>query len=129
MKSILAFSRVLMITAFVAIAAQAHAQSTSDITNSFARGDGATLKKYLNSNVELVIQREDNVYSKEQVSVIMNSFFKRNVPSQFTIVHQGMRDNSQFVIGNLQTNNGTYRIYLLIKHNLIYQLRIENPND
>ena len=78
---------------------------------------------------ELVIQREDNVYSKEQVSVIMNSFFKRNVPSQFTIVHQGMRDNSQFVIGNLQTNNGTYRIYLLIKHNLIYQLRIENPND
>jgi hypothetical protein len=44
-------------------------------------------------------------------------------------MHRGDKENAQFVIGNLETTNGTYRVYFLIKKNLVQQLRIEGSND
>ncbi len=129
MRTLLSPWRVLMLLFVISLSSMATAQTVDNIASGFATGNITIVKKYLNNNVELVIQHEDNIYSKEQLSVVLDDFFKKNSPSRFTIAHQGTRDNAQFVIGNLDTKKGTYRIYILIKHNLIHQLRIENPND
>ena len=59
----------------------------------------------------------------------ITNFFKKNQPVSFTISHQGEREHQQFVIGNLATKQGNYRVYFLVKNNLIHQLRIEESND
>ena len=105
------------------------AQITTDVINGVSNGNASIIKRYLNNDVELVIKNRDNIYSKEQANSIIVTFFKQNPPTKCTKVHEGERDKSQFVICNLETKNGVFRIYFLIKDNLIYQLRIENPND
>jgi len=84
---------------------------------------------YFNQNVELVVLENDNVYSKAQAQQIVNKFFSSNPPESFTVIHQGGKEGAQYVIGNLVTGKGTYRVYFLLKKNggkdYIHQLRIE----
>jgi hypothetical protein len=71
----------------------------------------------------------DNVYSKAQAQQIVSKFFSSNTPESFNVVHQGGKGGDQYVIGNLVTNKGTFRIYFLLRKNngkdYIIQLRIE----
>jgi len=59
-------------------------------------------------------------------------FFKANKPKQFSIIHQGGKDGARYAIGSLVTNNGTFRVYFLVKNKLnspyIHQLRIEKQS-
>ena len=72
---------------------------------------------------------EDNVCSKAQAQQIVGNFFSNNTPEGFSIIHQGGKEGAQFVIGNLITSKGNFRIYFLLKKNegkeYIHQLRIE----
>lgn len=83
------------------------------------------LTKYLNSSVELSILDKDDVYSKQQASVILKDFFTKNKVKSFSIVHQGGKDGAQYAICKMGFVNGiNYRIYFLVKDNLIHQFRI-----
>ena len=92
-------------------------------------GDSKTLSEYFNQNVEMVVLENDNVYSKAQAQQIVSKFFSNNPPESFNVIHQGGKEGAQYVIGNLVTGNGTFRVYFLLKKNAgkdyIHQLRIE----
>lgn len=104
----------------------------NEIIVSLGTGDSKVLSNYFNQNVELVVLENDNVYSKAQAQQIVNNFFKNFKPvaeNAFTILHDGGKEGAKYVIGNLKTNNGNFRIYFLLKKNngkdYIHQLRIE----
>lgn len=107
----------------------ASAQITDEIILSLKNGNSKTLSVHFNQNVELVVLENDNVYSKVQAEQIVNKFFKNNRPESFSVIHQGGKEGAKYVIGNLKTNNGSFRIYFLLKMNngkdYIHQLRIE----
>lgn len=114
----------------MAVAGQkASAQIPDEIIQSLKTGNEKTLSEYFNQNIELVVLDEDNVCSKAQAQQIVGNFFSNNTPEGFTIIHQGGKEGAQFVIGNLITSKGNYRIYFLLKKNegkeYIHQLRIE----
>lgn len=92
-------------------------------------GNAKTLSGYFNQNVELVVPENDNVYSKAQAQLIVNDFFNAYVPQTFSIIHQGGKEGAQYVIGNLATKKGSFRVYFLLKKSdgkdYIHQLRIE----
>jgi hypothetical protein len=77
----------------------------------------------------MVVLENDNVYSKAQAQQIVSKFFSSNPPENFTIIHQGGKEGAQYVIGNLITSKGTFRVYFLLKKSsgkdYIHQLRIE----
>jgi hypothetical protein len=77
----------------------------------------------------LVVIDNDNVYSKAQAKQIVSNFFSNFTPESFSIIHQGGKEGAKYVIGNLITNNGNFRVYFLLKKNegkeYIHQLRIE----
>jgi hypothetical protein len=77
----------------------------------------------------MVVLENDNVYSKAQAQQIVSKFFSSNAPESFNIIHQGGKEGAQYVIGNLVTSGGTFRVYFLLKKNAgkdyIHQLRIE----
>ncbi len=105
----------------------------SDVITAFKTGDAGKLSSYLNANVELVIGKTNDVFSKQQATGIINDFFKKNKVSDFSVLHNGNRESAGFVIGTLSTANGSFRVYILMRKSgsqtLIQQLRIEPSNE
>ncbi len=103
-------------------------QIPDNLILSFKSGNTKVLSGYFNQNVELVIGENDNVYSKAQAQQIVSKFFREVQPEEFSVIHTG-GEKSKYVIGNLQTQKGMYRVYFLLKQAnnkpSIHQLRIE----
>ncbi len=120
----------MFFSGFIIFLNQAKAQVPDEIIQSLKTGNSKTLSAYFNQNVELVVLENDNVYSKAQAQQIVNKFFSSNPPESFSIIHQGGKEGAQYVIGNLVTGKGTYRVYFLLKKSegkdYIHQLRIES---
>lgn len=120
---------ILFIAGFIIYSNQLKAQIPDEILQSLKTGNSKMLSDYFNQNVEMVVLENDNVYSKAQAQQIVNKFFSSNPPENFSIIHQGGKEGAQYVIGNLITSKGTFRVYFLLKKNdgkdYIHQLRIE----
>lgn len=101
----------------------------ADIITALNEGDASQLSNYLNSNVELVIENKNDIFSKQQAAGIIADFFRKNSVNSFQLIHKGNKDSASFVIGTLKTNSGSFRVYVLTRKNEIQQLRIEPSND
>jgi len=129
--------KLFLITALiVAVSPSVMAQSNEvpgDIITAIDNGDAGKLSAYLNSNVELVIGNKNDVYSKQQASGIIADFFRTNKVASFQLLHKGNKEAASFAIGELKTNTGLYRVYVLTRkvgnQTVIQQLRIEKSND
>lgn len=123
----LAFSILLIAGMIYFVPAQA--QIPNEIILSLKNGNSKVLSGYFNQNVELVVLENDNVYSKAQAQQIVNNFFSNYNPENFTVIHQSEKSGAKYLIGNLTTSNGNFRVYFLLKKNdgkdYIHQLRIE----
>ncbi len=121
---------LFLVFSFLLNSFNSSAQIPDEIVLSLKTGNAKTLSEYFNDNVELVVLDNDNVYSKAQAKQIVGNFFSRFIPISFTVIHQGKKEDSKYVIGNLKTNNGDFRVYFLLKKSnnkdYIHQLRIEN---
>lgn len=119
----------LMSFCFVTFAFVAFANVPDAIVLAFKTGNSKELGKFLNTNVELAILENEDVYSKTQAELLLKDFFLKHAPSNFVIIHEGGKEGSRYAIGTLSTNKGDFRIYFLLKTqegaSVIHQLRIE----
>ncbi len=103
------------------------------ITEAFKSGSASELAKHFNSNIELDLLGEENMYSKAQAELIMKDFFTKNKPTSFRINHQGSKSATSFAIGNLASANGNFRVSIFMKTDnnktLIHQLRLERSEE
>jgi len=74
-------------------------------------GNSQQLAKFFNKNIELLIEEKEEVYSKAQAELILKDFFNKHQPDTFRIESQGYSDGMNYIIGNLFTSNGKYRVY------------------
>lgn len=122
-----------ILLAVFGIAAAQQNQIPNDVISAFGNGDIAKLAPFLNTNVELVVAKTNDVFSRQQATGIIADFFKKNKISAFNVLHNGNRESASFLIGTLTTNNGNFRVYILMrktgKQSLIQQLRIESSNE
>jgi hypothetical protein len=102
------------------------------IIQAIKEGNAANLAKYFNVNVELTVNKGEEIYSKDQAELILKDFFSKHVPNSFNILHKGGKEGSRYAIGNLSTTNGIFRVTILIKlkdsQPYVHQLRIEEEN-
>ena len=98
------------------------------IKSAFKSGNSKETAKYFNSSIELDILGNENVYSKNQAEQIIKSFYEQHPVTNFSILFEGGKDASQYAIGKLVTSKGTFRVNLLVKGQIILQLRIEEEN-
>lgn len=121
----------LFILLFSAFTLQAAEDIFDDIGNAIKSGDSKELSRYFNSNVDLTIINQEEVYSKAQAEMVLREFFLKNSPKSFNILHQGVsKEGSRYAIGTLITSQGvSYRTYFFIKLNgnsaFIQELRFE----
>ncbi|MFO8234853.1 MAG: DUF4783 domain-containing protein [Bacteroidales bacterium] len=104
-----------------------------DIAIAFKVGTAKELSRFFNENLELSVLENDDIYSRSQAERIMDDFFKEYTPKNFEFIHEGGKQDAKYAIGKLETFNGTFRVYLLLKKEkeklLIHQLRIEKENE
>jgi hypothetical protein len=129
--SILLFSMISIFSFFSASAGPA--DITENVISALKSGNSYELSKFFNTNIELAILEKEDIYSNVQAELIVKDFFTKNKPGAYTKVHQGGKEGDKFVIGNLTTSNGLYRVYFRIKEvkgkYYIHTLRFELPNE
>jgi hypothetical protein len=114
------------------LSAQEQARIPGGIAIAFKAGNATELSKYMNSTVEVLLLDKEDFYKKSVAETILKDFFDSHPTKDFTISHQGVKNDVQYAIGNLKTENGDFRVYFLLKkvnqELLIHQIRIETEN-
>lgn len=84
------------------------------ITAAIARGDAAAVSGYLDETVELALPGLDDIFTKQQATDKLRSFFGLNPPSGFARVHGGTSrgEVGAYLIGSLKSGGKTFRVYL-----------------
>lgn len=105
-----------------------------DIAAAIRSGNPKNISKYFIENIDLKIIKQEDVYSKQQAEMILKDFFSKHAVKSYAVAHKSEQKNgSQYVIGTLETANGKFRTYFLIKttggQTLIQQFRIESENE
>ena len=124
--------RTVIIGIFLTFTLVLNATPISDsLATAFKTGNSSEIAKYFGSSVDLSIPNNEGVYSSIQAKLILKTFFQKNKPSDFSIVHNGdSKNNSHYSIGNLKTDKGIFRTYILYKEQAkkvtILELKIES---
>jgi hypothetical protein len=98
------------------------------LKDAFKAGDSKEIAKYFGVSVEMEILGEENVYTKAQAEQVINQFIEQHPVTGFSLLFEGGKDASKFAIAKLTTQKGKYRISLLVKNQIVIQLRIEEEN-
>ena len=102
------------------------------ISIAFKAGNSSELAKYMNSTVEVLLLDKEDFYKKNVAEAILKDFFNTYPTRDFIIRHQGAKSDAQYAIGNLKTEKGDFRVYILLKkvgsELLIHTVRIEPEN-
>jgi hypothetical protein len=102
-----------------------------DIGTAIRSGDARQIARFFNSNVDLTIFNQEEVYSKAQAEMVLKDFFSKNAPKSFTIIHKGVsKEGARYAIGTLTTTQGqNIRTYFFVKesggNSSIQELRFE----
>lgn len=105
--------------------------SLTAITAAINSGNADALGKYFDANVEVAVKETEKTYSKTEAIKVVKDFFTKNKPSNFKQVHQGASkgQDSQYIIGNLAANTGSFRVYVFMKvnggNNVIQEIRFD----
>ncbi len=127
-------TKAILLLFFVSISTFAFSADIIDgIATAIRSGNPKNISKYFIENIDLKVIDKEDVYSKQQAEMILKEFFGKHPIKNYTIAHKSEpKGGSQYVIGTLETDNGKFRVYFLIKtsgsNTLIQQFRIETEN-
>ncbi len=126
------FVPVVLISVSTLASAQDQTKIPVGISIAIKAGNAVELSRYMNSTIELLLLDKEDFYKKNVAEAILKDFFKEYPTEDFTIRHQGSKNDAQYAIGNLKTEKGDFRVYFLLKkvdqELLIHQIRIESDN-
>jgi hypothetical protein len=99
----------------LAMITQDQTKIPAGISLAIKAGNATELSKYMNSTVELLLLDKEDFYKKNVAETILKDFFNEYHTKDFIIRHQGARNDAQYAIGNLETEKGSFRVYILLK--------------
>lgn len=125
-------TKYILIVTMLALSVAVYAADVFDQVGAAIRsGDARMIARFINTNVDLTIVNQEDVFSKAQAEMVLKDFFAKNTPRSYTIIHQGVsKEGAKYAIGTLITVQGqTYRTYFFVKEvngaSYIQELRFE----
>jgi hypothetical protein len=86
-----------------------------DITGALKSGNAHEIARFFDSNVEMMTSDKSSVYSRNQAEMVLSDFLGKNQPKSFSIIHRGSSSKgAQYAIGTMDTQNGSFRVYLYV---------------
>jgi hypothetical protein len=129
MKSII-FISIAFLGGFFTPADQAPV-ALDDVCRAIGGGNVTDLAAIMDSEVELRILDQEDLYSRDDATATLTDFFEKFTPTSFGKVHQGASksDDAEYCIGTLATNKGSFRVYIYVAKSssgvLLQELRID----
>lgn len=120
---------ILFMLTFIAAPAVSSQTIPKEIISAFEKGDSKKLSKHFHHNLEINLAGSMSIVSKNQATRLMQDFFAKNPPVNFKVTYEGVKQGSEYGIGELKTKDAIFRVNLYFieqeKKNLIYNLIIE----
>lgn len=105
----------------------------SELIDALKAGKADAVARFFHQSLELTILEKDYMASKNQATRIMENFFKEHPPTNFTISFEGTKEKSKYAIGNLLTEDGSFRVNIFFINKdgkrLIYYMSIEKESQ
>jgi hypothetical protein len=102
---------------------------TDDIASYLKAGNAQSLAGVFSDKVSIKILDLEDLISRSQAQALIEDFFSKHKVKNYTTLHSSfINTGHQFITGNLETNDGKFRISILIRGSIISQFRIENDN-
>jgi hypothetical protein len=103
--------------------------SFTEVVSAIKSGKATEVARYFDNTVEITLPEKSNSYSKSQGELVLYNFFNNNTVTNFEVIHKSESAGSQYCIGNLITNNGTFRTTIYMKQKgdkqVVQELRFE----
>lgn len=80
------------------------------IASAIQAANSGDLSNMFNSSIELQTPASTGVSSREQARIVLDNFFRNNVPLKATLMHETSGTTNGMYVISLQTRSGTYRI-------------------
>jgi hypothetical protein len=132
MKFTTSIAAIIFTIGSLAFITQDQTKIPTGISLAIKAGNATELSKYMNSTVELLLLDKEDFYKKAVAETILKDFFNEYHTKDFIIRHQGAKNDAQYAIGNLETEKGNFRVYILLKkvdkELLVHIIRIESDN-
>ncbi len=102
-----------------------------DVCRAIGAGNIDQLASVMDTEVELSIIDQEDLYSRDQAVAALRKFFGECSPSSFGKVHQGASKtaDAEYCIGTLATAKGPFRVYVYVAKQgngvLLQELRFE----
>jgi len=121
MKTLL---KILTLTLLSLTSAQAENGILDSIGKIIINNNAQQLCNFVDENIDITLVDEDQTYSKDQATLVLAEFFKKNTVHRFEVLHKGSSgNNAEFAIAKVDTSTTSFRTYILInKINDIYKL-------
>jgi len=89
----------------------------ADIVQAMNEGSTVGLSSYLDKQVELSLDHDELSASKAEAIVHLKQFFQAHPVRSFQQAHQGnpRSNDTTYLIGNLNTQKGNYRVFMLLR--------------
>ncbi len=105
----------------------------AELIDALKAGKAEAVARFFHESLELTILEKDYMASKNHATRIMETFFKDHPPRDFKISFEGTKEKSKYAIGNLITEDDSFRvnIFFMIKDGkrLIYYMSIEKESQ
>jgi hypothetical protein len=106
--------RFLIVLFFSFCFFQVDAQTIDTLNKSLNIGNAKLLSQCFANTIDLSLLDEEGIYSRTQSQLILDKFFSKNEPINYTVKHKGGKGNqSKFEIGLLKTKTKSFRTHLL----------------
>ncbi|MDR0829058.1 MAG: DUF4783 domain-containing protein [Prevotellaceae bacterium] len=110
------------------------AQSSSKISNlvekSFLQADFGQILPYFSERAEIILpNNSSNIVAKTQAKNVLNKFCEGKKMLKITRLNSEERSNLQYLTYLLNTEKDFFRIFVVLKNNLIIQIKITNENS
>lgn len=102
---------------------------TDEVANALKQGNATELVKNFAEKVSIKVLNQEDLLSKSQAQALLADFFTKHKVKTYQTSHTSIvNGDQQFITGSLDTNNGKFRISILVRGSVISQFRIENDN-
>ena len=103
------------------------------LSEAIARGDASAMSAWFHESLEMAILQKEYETSKNQATRVLESFFKSHPATGFTVSFEGIKEQSKYAIGTLNTSTGNFRVNMFFINKegerLIYYLGIEKESQ
>jgi Domain of unknown function (DUF4783) len=105
---------ITLIMMCLLISFASYAGIIEDLSACFRSGKISSIEEHLSNNCEIDITGNKSTVNKMQAKLLLEGFFSKNSPSDFTITTSNTLAGSKYAVGKLSTSMGKFDVYITL---------------